>query len=99
MGKIVIWSKLALNQIEEIHKYVLENSKSVRIADLIDKILTSSEVLSNQPELYALDKFKEFNNGSYRAYEIFHYRISYRIFKDEIRILRVRHSSREPLKY
>ena len=68
MGKIVIWSKPALNQIEEIHKYVLENSKSVRIADdLIDKILTSSEVLSNQPELYALDKFKEFNNGSYRA--------------------------------
>ncbi len=100
MGKIVIWSKLALKQTEEIHKYVLENSKSLRIADdLIDKIFTSSEVLSNQPELYALDKFKELNNGSYRAYGIFHYRISYRVLKDQIRILRVRHTSREPLKH
>ena len=100
MGKIVIWSKLALKHTEEIHEYVLENSKSLRIADdLIDKILTSSEVLSNQPELYALDKFKALNNGNYRAYEIFHYRISYRVLKDKIRILRVRHTSREPLKH
>ncbi len=100
MGKIIIWSKPALKQTEEIHTYILENSKSLRIAnDLIDKILTSSKVLSNQPELYALDKLKEANNGSYRAYEIFHYRISYRVLKDKIRILRVRHTSREPLDY
>jgi plasmid stabilization system protein ParE len=100
VGKIIIWSKLALKHTEEIHKYVLENSKSLRIADdLTDKIFTSSEVLSKQPELYALDKFKELNNGSYRAYEIFHYRISYRVLKDEIRILRVRHTSREPLNH
>ena len=77
MGEIIIWSKLALGQTEEIHKYILENSKSLRIADdLVDKILTSSEALSNQPELYPLDKLKQLNNGSYRAYEIFHYRIS-----------------------
>lgn len=100
MGKIIIWSKFAIKHTEDIHKYILENSKSLRIADsLVDKILTSSETLSNQPELYPLDKLKQQNNGSYRAYEIFNYRISYRILKSKIRILRVRHTSREPLEY
>jgi plasmid stabilization system protein ParE len=45
------------------------------------------------------DKFKLNNTGNYRAYEIYSYRIAYRILKDKVRILRVRHTSREPLKY
>lgn len=39
---------------------------------------------------------KEFNNGNYRAYELYSYRISYKITSTEIQILRIRHTSRNP---
>ena len=98
MGKEVIWSKLSLTHLEQIHTYVLEDSKSLEIADkLINDLFDSSEILKNHPELYPIDKLRKNNNGTYRAYEIYTYRISYRIFKNNIRILRVRHTSREPL--
>ncbi len=100
MGKIVIWSKLALKQSEKIHKQILNDSKSLNVADkVINKLFTSSDVLENHPEVYTLDRFKTNNNGTYRAYEVYSYRISYRVLKDKIRILRVRYTSREPLEY
>ncbi len=100
MGKIVIWSNLALKHTEKIHKRVLKDSKSLNVADKVtNKLFSSSDVLENHPELYGLDRFKTNNNGTYRAYEVYSYRISYRVLKDKIRILRVRHTSREPLAY
>ncbi len=100
MGKIVIWSRQALRQTEQVHKHILKETLSLKTADkVINTLFDSSEVLENQPELYPLDRFKIENNGTYRAYEKYHYRISYRVLKDKIRILRVRHTSREPLKH
>lgn len=100
MGKIVVWSKLALKQVETIHKQLLFDSKSLNVADkVINKLFVSSDILENHPEIYALDRFKINNNGTYRAYEVYSYRISYRILANEIRILSVRHTSREPLKH
>jgi plasmid stabilization system protein ParE len=100
MGKIVIWSRQALKQTEQVHKHILEETLSLKTADkVINALFDSSEVLENQPELYPLDRFKIKNNGTYRAYEKYHYRITYRVLKDKIRILRVRHTSREPLKH
>ena len=100
MGKVITWSKLALKQVESIHEHILEESGSLTTADkVINKILTSSQVLSDQPAMHPPDKFKLNNTGNYRAYEVYSYRIAYRILKDKVRILRVRHTSREPLKY
>ena len=100
MGKIVVWSKLALKQAKKIHARILKDSKSLNVADkVINKLLTSSDILESHPEIYSLDRFKTNNDGTYRAYEIYSYRISYRILKDKIRILRVRHTRREPFNY
>lgn len=100
MGKRVIWSKSSLKQLFKIHADVLKESDSLNIADkLLDDLLTSSEMLEDQPKLYPLDKYRKNNKGNYRAYEVHSYRISYREFKENIRIVRVRHTSRKPLKY
>ncbi|MFA7446458.1 MAG: type II toxin-antitoxin system RelE/ParE family toxin [Flavobacteriaceae bacterium] len=100
MGKEVIWSIQALKQTEAIHKYILEESKSLDIADkVVGALFESTQILGVQSELYALDDLKLNNNGSYRAYVKYNYRISYRILKNNIRILRIRHTSRKPLKY
>jgi mRNA-degrading endonuclease RelE of RelBE toxin-antitoxin system len=51
------------------------------------------------PEKHPSDKYHKNNKGSYRAYEIYHYRIAYKITKTEIIITRVRHTKMEPKKY
>lgn len=80
MGKVIIWSKLALKHVESIHEYILEESGSLTTADkVVNRILTSSQVLSDQPEIHPPDKFKLNNTGNYRAYEVYSYRIAYRI--------------------
>jgi len=54
---------------------------------------------ANNPELYPPDKWKENNDGSYRAFEKHRFRISYRFTNNIIRVLRVRHVSMEPKSY
>ena len=100
MGKEVIWSRPAIRHTEEIHAYILEGSDSLETADrVVNKLFDSSDILSERPEIHPGDKYKKDNDGSYRAYEVLRYRIAYRILNDKVRILRVRHTSREPLEY
>jgi len=63
------------------------------------EIIDSSERLEFNPERFGLDKYKLNNHGSYRYYEIYHYRIAFRIYKNHIRILSVRSSHQEPKEY
>ena len=100
MGKVVIWSKLSLKHLESIHSYILDESGSLITADkVIDQIIESSQILSKQPEINLPGRYKPNNNVNYRAYEVYSYRIAYRILKDKVIILRVCHTSREPLKH
>jgi plasmid stabilization system protein ParE len=62
------------------------------IADAVHKAIYN-------PEVYGPDKYKIENDGSYRAFEKHHYRIAYRFSKNIIRVLRIRHTSMEPLEY
>ena len=55
--------------------------------------------LKKHPDKYPLDKFKKNNPGIFRAFELYHYRISYAVTDKEIVITRVRHTSMEPLEY
>ena len=48
------------------------------------------------PEFYGPDKYKINNDGTYRAFEKHRYRISYKITKMTIVVLRVRHTKLEP---
>ncbi|MBA0884225.1 type II toxin-antitoxin system RelE/ParE family toxin [Flavobacterium undicola] len=97
MGKKIIWSSNALEQLEDIHFYILFESKSIQVADkVIDKIFESTEILKTKPEIYKLDSKKDNNDGSFRVYFVYDYMISYQITPDYIQILRVRHTSRKP---
>jgi mRNA-degrading endonuclease RelE of RelBE toxin-antitoxin system len=63
------------------------------------KILLSTRRLNEMPEKHPADKYHKNNKGNYRAYEIYHYRIAYKITKTEIIITRVHHTKMEPKKY
>lgn len=59
MGTKIIWSSDALQQLEDIHFYILFESKSIHIADkVIDEIFESTEILKTKPEIYKLDSKK-----------------------------------------
>ncbi len=97
MGKKIIWSSTALEQLEAIHFYILFESKSIRIADkVINKIFESTQILKSKAEIYKLDTKKKDNDGSFRSYYVYNYMISFRITADNIQILRVRHTSKKP---
>ena len=100
MGKKIIWSSDALNQLEDIHFYIFFESKSLKIADkVVNTIFDSTEILKTQPEIYKLDKQKTNNDGSFRVYSVYDYAVSYQITEENISILRVRHNAQKPKKH
>ena len=92
----VVWRKLALKQLNKAYNYIkkesLQSAKKVR-----EEIFDKAGNLKHNPEIYPLDKYRKNNDGTIRAFEVYSYRIAYQITKYEIRILRVRHTKREPL--
>jgi plasmid stabilization system protein ParE len=95
---VTVWSKGARMELRKAYEYILQDSPQ-NAAKVRDEIIDLTLDLPKHPEKHAPDKFKKNNDGTWRAFEIYHYRISYRIMTDEIRIVRMRHTSRSPLKY
>lgn len=97
MEKEIIWSKTAQDQLKKVYFYLVKESKTQSIPNkIIDAIYNSTTVLSTNWEIYELDEMKLSNKGNYRAFEIYSYRISYKINPQSIYILRIRHTSRTP---
>lgn len=95
---VTIWSKKAKNELQKAFLYILLDS--LQNAELVrDDIIDITIDLAKHPEKYPPDKFKKDNDGTWRAFEKHHYRVSYRIAPDEIRIVRLRHTSKSPLSY
>ena len=93
------WNKVAVKQLLDAIKFIEETGFQSYAEELEGNILSKIRNLSVNPILYPIDKFRKNNNGSYHAFGVDNYRISYRIMKEEIRIVRVRHTSRKPIKY
>ena len=95
---VVVWSEIAKKQLKDIYKYIKKESEQAA-KEVKSKILISTKLLETGKEIYKSDELKLNNSGLYRAYVIFSYRIVYKINDATISILRVRHTSREPLEY
>jgi addiction module RelE/StbE family toxin len=94
----ILWSNMAKEQLKEIYKHIKKDS-DVNAKKVRTQIVASTLLLATGKELYKADDLKQNNKGNYRAYSIYSYRITYKIESGNIFILRVRHTSREPLKH
>jgi len=96
----IVWDRQALDHFKEILIYLDKQSKQapkvVKVA-----ILEKLEHIKTNPLTYEIDKLKDTPNKDFRAFIVFSYRVTYQIKSDvkEVRVLRLRHTSREPLGY
>ena len=96
--KKIIWPLNSQKQLANVYKYIL--SDSYQNAEKVKKeILESVSKLAINPESHPRDKYRKDNDGNFRAFEIHSYRIAYKITDEEIIIVRIRHSAREPKLY
>ncbi len=96
----IVWDRQALDNLKEILVYLEKQSKQ---APKIIKtsILVKLDHIKTNPLAFEFDKLKEKPNKNFRAFFVFSYRVTYQVKTDlnEIRVLRIRHTSREPLGY
>ena len=95
---MIKWNKKAIRQFDEAIEYINKHSPS-NGEKVKKEMLLKIDTLLKYPEHYAPDKYKTKNDGSFRAFELHHYRISYRYKSDDIRIIRIRHTKMNPLGY
>ena len=96
---VIKWNKAAVQQLLDAIRFIEENEFYAYALELERDILLRIRNLPQNPNIYPVDKYRRNNDGSYRAFEVDHYRISYRNKKDTIRIVRIRHTSRRVRKY
>lgn len=96
----IIWDRKALDHFKDILTYLEKQSKQ---APKIVKaaIISRLDVIKTNPLIGEQDKLKDSPSKDFRAFVVFSYRVTYQIKSDakEIRVLRIRHTSREPLGY
>ena len=96
----IIWDRNALDNFKEILDYL--GKQSVQAPKIVKAGITARiEAIKINPLITEFDKLKDSPNKDFRAFVIFSYRVTYQIKTEikEIRILRIRHTSREPLGY
>ena len=94
----IVWDKEAKTQLKKAYNKILEESYQGAVT-VRDGILDAVDEIPEQPYRYPADRFKYNNTGNYRAFELYNYRVVYKITDEDIQILRVRHIKREPLIY
>ncbi len=93
------WSKAAVQQLLDAIRFIEENDFHSYAEELERDILSRIRNLPQHPTIYPLDKYRRNKDGTYHAFEVDQYRVSYRNKKNEIRIVRIRHTSRKVPKY
>jgi len=96
---VVKWSKPALDQLDKALDFIMEEGFISYAAKLEENIISRIENLVDNYNIYPIDKYKKDNDGSYHAFEVDEYRISYRVKNAQIKIIRIRRTSRRPRTY
>lgn len=75
---VVLWSNSAKAELRKAFEYIALDS--VQNAELVKNgVIDATIQLAEKPEKYPPDKYKINNDGSWRAFEKYNYRISYKL--------------------
>ena len=96
----VVWDKNALEHFKEILDFLSkQSSQAPKIVK--DGVLSRLDDVKKNALIFETDKLKDPSSKEFRAFVIYSYRVTYQIklATKEIRVIRIRHTSREPLGY
>ncbi len=96
----IIWDIIALDHFKDILEFLSKQSpQAPKIVK--EGVLSRLEDVKKNALIFELDKLKDLSKKEFRAFVIYSYRVTYQIKTDtkEIRIIRIRHTSREPFGY
>lgn len=94
----IIWSLSAFKKYEEILHWHKTNSQTGPkiVKESIEKTL---KTISKNPLIFEMDHLKNEPEKSVRFFVVCNIRVSYSITESKINILRLRHTSQEPLEF
>lgn len=94
----VYWAPIARIQFVEACAFIAADSPANALA-VRKRILSLIGKLPAHPFRYPPDKYKLDNDGAYRSFVTSRLRISYKVAENRIFIIRLRHTSMEPMNY
>ena len=94
----VIWTKRAFGQLERAIKYIKEEQCIYYAKIVVDKVLSSTELLGSTPNMGKIEPLLKHKKSEYRFIIVWSYKIIYRVASDRVVIARVFHTSRNPNK-
>ncbi|MBE8722301.1 type II toxin-antitoxin system RelE/ParE family toxin [Sphingobacterium sp. Ka21] len=86
---------MAQSHLKQVFEHIGADSPQNALKVVTD-ITDTVEKAAEYPDAYAPDKLKLENDGTFRAFEKHHYRVSYRYAKGVLRVLRIRHTKMKP---
>lgn len=92
------WTLLAKAQLKEVLSFYKSQTEQGHTL-VKEAIIVNIDNAAKIPKIFAADKLKQNNDGTFRAFTVYHTRISYRFDEKTLTVLRLRHTSREPLEY
>jgi len=93
----VLWDEKAVSELKGIYDFICNDSPSAA-AKVRDELLRSAKDLKTMPRKFQIYEFANEAGGEYRSFTRWRYRIIYEIMKDTIHIVRIIHTSKDPLK-
>jgi len=96
----IVWDRIALEHFKSILEFLSKQSfQAPKIVK--DGVMSRLNDVKKNALIFEQDKLKEPPSKGFRAFIIYSYRITYQIKAEsrEIRVLRIRHTSREPFGY
>lgn len=92
------WNQAARRNYVSCLRYISEDSL-LAAEKVDDRVELKIQSMLLNPTKHPPDRDKIQNDGTYRAFVSDSLRISFRVFKSSIHIIRVRHVKRKPLRY
>lgn len=88
----IVWTQPAVEDLHELHAYIARDSE-LYASGFVERLISAVEGLENHPKLGRI--VPEGNDESIRELLYQHYRIIYRVAKENIEILSVIHGARD----
>ena len=96
--KKITWTKSAILQLNKSIEFIREespqNAEKVK-GTILEKITSLQSSLIH----HRIDKYKRNNDGNFLYFEVLKHRVSFYAAKDEIIIVRIRHTKMNPKSY